>query len=252
MGKPSVSVIIPCAGMAHFLPNAVGSIQRQDEQVDEILIAHPAHDNDTAEMVRKLAGDGVPVVSLEAPDEGPGPVRNVGLERACGDVIAFLDADDLWSADKLSTQLERLSMAPHVDAVGGMTVQFDVLDKEALAPADNSNTNTDLFPVVGMLICRRTVFDKIGPFDDDLLYSEDLDMHLRMRDFDIPVAVLDVPLLYWRQHDESMTSLPDPRRYTDIRITMLKSIRRRRQLGLPPTDRQVLTGYVEPWPRTSS
>ncbi len=248
MGKRSVSVIIPCAGMAHFLPNAVGSIQRQDVPVQEILVIHPLHDNDTAVAGRDLASQGAPVVVIEGPDNGPGPARNAGLAQATGEVIAFLDADDLWPEDKLALQMERLARSPNVDAVGGLTTRFEALDEIALEPEQGTAIATDLAPASGMMICRRSMFERIGGFDEDLFYGEDIDLFLRMRDLDIALAVLDAPMLYYRRHANSMMTAGHPRMKSDFRLAALKSVRRRRQLGLPPATGQILTDDLEQWP----
>ncbi len=245
MSLETVSAIIPCSGMAHFLPFAVTSILNQDTPVREILVIHPEVDTDTKSVGLDLAGNGAPVRVVQGPDTGPGPARNVGLEQAVGEVIAFLDADDVWPAGKLTLQMNRLSRGPHADAVGGLTTRFDVLDEVALKPSTDANVSTGLAPASGMMICRRTVFDKIGYFDKDFLYGEDVDLFLRMRDLEVPLAVLNVPTLFYRRHENSMMMAGHPRMKSDFRLAAMKSVRRRRQLGLPPADRQILTGDLE-------
>ncbi len=252
METPSISVIVPCAGMASFLPDAVASIMRQDISVQEILVVHPVDDVDTASVCGELAGQGACIAVLEDPGKGPGPARNVGLNYATGEVISFLDADDLWPKNKLSTQMSRLVGEPHVDAVGGTTIRFDRLDRKTLRPDARSWTETFVLPNPGILVCRRNIFEKIGLFDDDFLYAEDVDLIMRMRDFEIPFAVLDEPMLYYRRHGNSMMTAGNPRMISDFRLAAMKSVRRRRQLGLPPADRQILTGDLEQWPREGS
>ena len=99
-----VSVIIPVRNMARFLPDAVASIP----DVDEILIAVAASDDDTLQVARELARRRAGVVVLDNPKTTPAAGRNAGLCHARGDVIAFNDADDVWPRDKLE-QAARLA-----------------------------------------------------------------------------------------------------------------------------------------------
>ncbi len=248
MNQNSFSVVMPCSEMAHFLLFAVRSILRQGVPVREIIVVHPETDLETAAVGRDLALQGAPVAVIEGPDTGPGPSRNIGLARASGEVIAFLDADDIWPKDKLTLQLDRLSLSPTVDAVGGLTTRFDVLDDVALEPAADAAIATALFPVVGMMIFRPSMLEKIGGFDEDFYYAEDFDLFMKMRDLDVPLAVLDAPTLFYRRHANSMMTARDPRMKSDFRLAAPKSIRRRRQPGLQPATGQLLTGNLEQWP----
>jgi glycosyltransferase involved in cell wall biosynthesis len=237
--------------MAHFLPDAVGSIMRQAVPVQEIVIVHPPDDHDTASVGNMLSGQGAPVIlqHVQSVGTGTGPPTNIGLAHASGEVLAFLDADDLWPRDKLSLQIGRLASLPLVDAVGGLTMRFDALDEQTLRPVADARISVEVLPNTGAFVCRRNVFDKTGPFDEDFLYAIDVDFVMRLRDFGVPFTVLDKPTLYYRQHANSMMSAIHPRQVSDFRLAAMKSVRRRRTLGLPPADKQVLTGYLEQWPR---
>ena len=244
----TVSVIIPCGRMSRFLTDSVASVLSQKIDVLEILVVCPADDDNTGRITQGLIAEGAPLNLLHDPETGPGNARNVGILAARGDIIAFLDADDLWTPDKLSLQIDRLGAMPEVDAVGGLTVSFDwTADSEGLSAPSNETAGVCL-PNPGMLICRRSVFDTVGMFEDDLLYAEDFDLLMRIRDFDVPFTMLNVPVLYYRQHDNSMMTANHPRMTSDFRLAAFKSVRRRKKLGKPPATRQLLTGDLEDWP----
>jgi glycosyltransferase involved in cell wall biosynthesis len=241
-----ISAIVPCAGMARFLNHAVGSIMRQAIPVAEILVISPPRETEVAAICTTLADTGVPVRILPDEGAGPGPARNIGIAAATGDLIAFLDTDDLWSENKLELQLARLAHQPHVDAVGGTTVKFEDLDETTLKPRIGSRTEAIHVPNPGMLLCRRCVFDKIGPFDPDFLYAEDIDLIMRMRDGGVGYTFLRDEVLYYRQHDDSMMTRNNPRMVSDFRRAAMKSARRRKEAGLAPADTQLITGHLEP------
>jgi glycosyltransferase involved in cell wall biosynthesis len=240
-----ISVIIPALNMARFLPDAVASVCRQAIPVMEILVVDPGSTDGTAETVDALAESGAPIRRIEAAPCGPGPARNLGLAQACGRLIAFIDADDVWPADKLARQGARLDAAPEVDLVSGFVRYFDELDPATLAPADGSRTETLFHVHLGACLYRRSVFDRIGGFDESLRYSEDVDLLLRIRERAIPFTILRAVTLYYRRHAGSMTIQPDPRRALDFSRTVALSLMRRRALGLEG-DLRPFESFVEP------
>ena len=247
MTTGDISVIIPALNMAQFLPDAVASIRRQAVPVAEILVIDPGSTDGTADVIATLAGSGLPIRRIEADPCGPGPARNLGLAQASSGLIAFIDADDIWPADKLVRQAARLDAAPDVDMVSGFVRYFEDLDPVSLAPVEGSRTETFFHVHLGTCLYRRGLFDRIGGFDERLRYSEDVDLLLRIREQAIPFTILRAVTLYYRRHPGSMTVQPDPRRALDFSRAVAFSMARRRALGLvgdlPPFE-----GFVEPAP----
>lgn len=241
----SVSVIIPCAFMAGFLPDAIRSIERQDVRVHEVIVVHPADDRET-ERVCGQWSNRLPVEQHVHPLSSPGEARNAGLARATGDVIVFLDADDVLPANRFGLQMKRLVSTPEVDAVGGLLTKFESLNGRTLTPERDSATETQCGVNPGIWMFRDRVFKKIGTFDPDFRYAEDLDLALRMRDGGIPFTILDVAVLYYRQHNASMMRRKDRRMVTDFWKAAAKSARRRKEKGLAPATDQLLTDRIEP------
>ena len=170
--RRSVSVIVPVWNMARFLPDAVASIPN----VHEIIIVAAPSEDDTVRVANELAEQRAEVRVVAGSDQGPASARNIGLRQATGDVIAFNDADDIWPRGKLDLQLARLDAEPAVDVVAGLVTYFDALDREALAPAVTSRIETVFFHQLGATVFRRSVFDRIGMFDESFFYAEDRDL----------------------------------------------------------------------------
>lgn len=232
--REGVSVIIPNLNMGRFLPDALASIFRQSEPVREILLVDAGSEDDSLEIMASLAERHEQVRLLRSELRNPSAVRNRGIEAASGDVIAFLDADDLWPADKLSRQLARLRGEPPVSVVSGFVQYFDRLDREALAPAADSRTETLFHVHLGAAVFRRSVFDAIGLFDESLLYSEDVDLLLRIREADMPMTIIRARTLYYRRHETSLMSQTNPAKELDFKRVIAASLVRRRRMGVGP------------------
>jgi glycosyltransferase involved in cell wall biosynthesis len=223
-----VSVIVPVWNMARFLPDAIASIPK----VHEIIIVAAESDDDTLGVARELDGRRLGVRVLTDPKKGPATARNIGLREASGDVIAFIDADDVWPQGKLAVQLERLDRAPSVDVVAGLVTYFEELDRKSLAPAKRSRIETIFLHHVAAAIFRRSVFDRIGLFDESLMYAEDADLLLRIIEAQVPFVILNTSALYYRRHGDSMMTRDDPRKKGDLARAFAMSLARRRRLGL--------------------
>ena len=82
------------------------------------------------------------------------------------------------------------------------------------------------------MIFRRSVFDKIGLFEETLIYGEDADLFLRIVEADIPLAILNTPTLYYRRHGNSMMNRDLARQKSDLARVVALSLDRRRRLDL--------------------
>jgi glycosyltransferase involved in cell wall biosynthesis len=242
-----VSVIIPAWNMARFLFDAIASIP----EVHEIIIVAAESDDDTVGVAHELASRRPEVRVLAGSKEGPATARNIGLRAVTGDIIAFNDADDIWPRGKLALQLERLDREPLADVVGGLAAYFEDLDREILAPAVSSRVETTFIHNVASMVFRRSVFDRIGLFDETLIYGEDGDLLMRILEAEMPFVILNTPTLYHRRHEDSMMARDDPRKRSDLIRVVAMSLARRRKLGLSPALRS-FSRYLEDAPELQS
>jgi glycosyltransferase involved in cell wall biosynthesis len=201
--------------------------------VHEIIIVAAESNDNTFEVAQALATQRRGVRVLPGPKKRPASARNIGLRAASGDVIAFNDADDVWPRNKLALQLKRLDGdEPQPDVVTGLVTWFRELDRDRLAPVEHSSVETKNVQQIGAAIFRRSVFDRIGLFDESLMYAEDCDLLLRIIEAQVPFVVLNTPTLYYRRHGDSMMARNDPRIRTDLAKAFAMSLARRRKLGL--------------------
>jgi glycosyltransferase involved in cell wall biosynthesis len=235
-----VSVILPAWNMARFLFDAVASIP----EVHEIIIVAAESDDNTVGVAHEIAARRSEVRVLADPKKGPATARNIGLREATGDVIAFNDADDVWPRGRLALQLERLDREPLADVVAGLVTYFEELDRDALAPTESSRVETTFIQHVASMVFRRSVFDRIGLFDETLMYAEDGDLIMRILEAQVPFVILNTPTLYYRRHGDSMMTREDPRKKSDLVRVVAMSHARRRKSGLV-LDLRSFESYIE-------
>lgn len=200
--EPLVSVVIPVFNGERFLREAVESVLDQQYSPLEIIIVDDGSMDDTATVARSLPET---VRYLYQTNQGPAAARNRGIEHARGDLIAFADADDVWPPAKLELQLPHLIKDPVLEIVMGKTQQVllsDTVDggtraEEFGEPAFSVN--------LGSAVIRKSVFDRVGLFDEAMRYSEDVDWFMRAREAGAAIMTLDAVTLFYRQHEQNMS-----------------------------------------------
>jgi glycosyltransferase involved in cell wall biosynthesis len=115
----TVSCVIPCYNSAETLRRCVRSVQDQTAPVMEIIVVDDCSSDETAKLIDTLKVEDSRIVGLRLPSNGgPGRARNAGWERARGEFIAFLDADDSWHSQKIELQLRLFRLMPELVIVG--------------------------------------------------------------------------------------------------------------------------------------
>ncbi len=230
MGRPAVSVIVTARDLEALIGEALTSILGQTRAVDQIIAVDDASLDGTGDVLRRLARQEPRLSVVTGQGRGAAAARNLGLRSAAGDVITFLDGDDVWPREKIERQMERLAADDAPDIVSGLIRRFMRFDPTTLAPAD---AETEALPAASLAAClfRRQVFATIGNFDETLRWSDDHDLMLRAREAGFRIAIMKQVTLYYRRRPGSLTHAGDaPRDFQMLKI-LHRSIKRRRQAG---------------------
>lgn len=235
-----VSAIIPVYNGERFLREAVDTILKQNYRPLEIITVDDGSTDGTAELLESF---GRQVRYIYQSNKGPAAARNKGFAAVRGEFIAFLDSDDLWASHKLSTQVPYLANDPNLDVIMGHTICFGPFSstESELKSAHHSLLSDQL----GSAVFRKSVFEKVGLFDEELSYSEDHDWFLRAREKRISMLILEEVVLYHRRHDHNMTDSPKAGGYYQLTKVLKKSLDRRRQNDDNPKSLPKLSDYVK-------
>ncbi len=115
-----ISVVIPAYNSATFLADALASAWGQSRRPAEILVV----DDGSTDSTRALAAASGATVLETGVNSGPATARNIGMRAAMGDLIAFLDADDLWEPDHLLVCAGLLEQHPDAAVAFSMVSHF--------------------------------------------------------------------------------------------------------------------------------
>ncbi len=209
--RPSISVVIPAFDAERFIAEAVTSSLEQDYAPREVIVADDASSDRTAEIAEGI--EGVQVVRLPR-NSGPAAARNAGVAAAGGELIAFLDADDMMLPGRLTRQAAAVLSSPRnglaIATAEYRTVGVHDFPEWFTAPAIDGRavlgkpeTGPVWEPMAGL--ARREVFDEIGGFDEGMRYSEDMDWVLRVFESRFEVLMLDEVLGVRRFHAGNAT-----------------------------------------------
>lgn len=223
-----VSAIIPTFERAELLTGAIESVLAQRHVDVECVVVDDGSRDHTPAVI---AAFGESIRSIRIPNGGPSRARNVGARLARGRWLAFLDSDDRWEPDKLSTQLRHTRGVDLVytdrrgfgDVVPGREMLSSILrmhEGDVFEPLLLGN-----FIPLSSVLMKRDVFLELGGFCEDLHGSEDWDLWLRYA-ARRPVAFVRAPLTQYRKHEQGISR--DPLRMTGTHLRVIE-----RALALP-------------------
>jgi len=182
---PTVSVVIPTYNSAHFLREAIASVDAQQWPGLEIIVVDDGSTDETEAVVNALSRRG-DVRFLRQENAGAASARNLGIAAASGDWVAFLDVDDLWLPGKLAAQFAELEK--RANAIFSYT---DVTLRLATGETSNLECGEADQPLLTQLlggnliatpsvVVRRDCLHQVGLFDTSLRTGEDWNMWLRL------------------------------------------------------------------------
>jgi glycosyltransferase involved in cell wall biosynthesis len=223
-----VSVVIPVFNGERFLREAVQSVLAQHYSPIEIIVVDDGSTDGTANVARSLPET---VRYLHQTNQGPAAARNRGIDQAQGSLVAFADADDLWPEGKLELQLSYLIKNPQIDIVLGRIQQVLLSDTVDGQTQSQEFGETGLSVNLGSAVIRKSVFERVGLFDETMRYSEDVDWFMRARESGAAIVTIDAVTLFYRQHEENMTRGKSASELNVLKALKKSLDRRREQTG---------------------
>ncbi|HDI58775.1 MAG TPA: glycosyltransferase [Desulfobacteraceae bacterium] len=212
-----VSVILPTYNRAGWLAEAVDSVLGQEYAAFELIVVDDGSSDETPQVLAAY-GDRLRVLRLE--NGGVSRARNRGVAVSRGELLAFLDSDDLWQPGKLAAQVAFMEAHPEIAIC--QTEEIWIRNGRRVNPRRRHRKSDGMFFERSLELClvspsavmmRRSLFEAFGGFDETLPACEDYDLWLRIG-CRHPVGLIDAPLVVKRGgHADQLSRMPGLDRY---------------------------------------
>ena len=226
-----MSAIIPVYNGERYLAPAIESALAQTYPPLEVIVVD---DGSTDETAIVASGFGQQVTYYRQAHTGPGAARNRGIELARGELLAFLDADDLWEPDKLARQVVALETEADLEAVFGSVRQFYSPDLD-VSVARRIRLIAEVMPgiVPGTMLIRKDAFLRVGWFVTTLRIGEFIDWHSRAVEARLRMLMLPEVVMQRRLHEANLGIRERDAAVDYVRLLKAALDRRRHPAGAP-------------------
>ncbi len=212
MTNPLVSVIIPTYNRTQYICEAVDSVLAQTYRNIEVIVVDDGSTDNTEEILSQYDSKIKYVFQNNA---GPSAARNNGIKQARGDLLAFLDSDDIWFPEKLERQIQLMKQSRNTGLVSCGSYIINVSGEITASPIIKKNhENKKLFLKELMVhnvvsgggsaaLIKKKCFEELGLFSENLWIGEDWDMWIRIaKHYDI--RFVEEPLIKCRAHGNNL------------------------------------------------
>lgn len=204
---PHVSVIIPTFNRAHFLADAIDSVLAQSYRDFEVIVVDDGSTDDTVTLLERYNGRVHYVMQRHLERSA---ARNTGIALANGELLAFLDSDDMWLPEKLAQQVEMLAARPQIGVVHAAYTRIDAAGRVVPWPIGRERPGASGRIYERMLTMRCSVLmsstllrrELLLPgegFRPELTTAEDAELLLRLAQR-TEFGYLSTPLVLYRLH----------------------------------------------------
>lgn len=224
---------MPCFNVADTIERTIRAVCDQTFTDFELLAVDDGSEDETVQIILDCAGKYMPTPAqvriLSQRNSGPGAARNRGMREARGDLIAFLDADDLWSREYLAAVTAAFEKYPELDSLacnswdlhaGGYDLNVETRSDALLLVEDffkAVQTKTMVVRTSGVTI-RRSVVESVGYMREDLRRSQDKEYWARLAASGVRWGFLPEPLVLYNglraqsvsRNESRFTNVPSP------------------------------------------
>ena len=206
-----ISVIIPVFNGEKTIKETIDSVLNQIFQNIELIIIDDGSKDKTLEIIKNISDSRINVFSY--PNAGLSASRNRGISQAKGELISFIDADDLWTLDKLQAQWQALQENPQAAVAYSWTDYIDESSK-FIKSGRRIKANGDALSKLLLFnflengsnpLIRQKALEKVGGFDESLFAAEDIDMWLRLV-ANYEFVCVEKPQILYRTSTTSMST----------------------------------------------
>jgi glycosyltransferase involved in cell wall biosynthesis len=233
MKRDLISCIVPVYNGERHVKEALDSILAQEWRPLEVIVVDDGSTDRTRGIASEVADRTPEVIVVSQENAGPSVARNTGISLAKGELVCFLDADDVWHPEKLIRQAERFAANPELDHCVHHIQNF--WDEELAGEAAEYQDHARGKPVAGYvtqcLMVRCRAFERVGTFNVDLQHGDSADWFLRAREAGLCGELMPDVLTYRRMHAENRSRVQASGSLDEFFGILKQSVDRKRAAG---------------------
>lgn len=213
--NPFISVVIPTHNRKHNVLEAIKSAFGEEPKNYEVIVVDDGSTDGTVEYLESLD---LPIRIIRKENGGVSTARNAGIKEAKGKYIAFLDSDDLWLPGILQAQSDYLESHPTIPLVyvdqyidlQGKRIDVTRFTMKKLTHEEMSKFDLPGFakspPIhISSIMVRKSIFDEVGYFNEELRIHEDTDMWNRISEkYELGYIEKPLSVFRWEQDPEHL------------------------------------------------
>lgn len=219
---PLISIIIPVKNGANYIKQALEAIHKQNVNKEIIIVDDGSTDN-TGEIAKEYGC----IVLRNEISQGPVKAKNKALKIATGNYIIFHDHDDIMETDTLRKLCTELEMNPVISAVMAKVKDFyspELSEEEKKRTIIKSEPYYGLF--TGAVLIRKSVFEKIGLFNDSVTAGEIIDWQSKMCANHLKIKKLDFVATNRRIHSSNFGKTQQKTEFKDYAALLRAKLRK--------------------------
>ena len=199
MTNPFISVVIAVYNGEKYIEQAIQSILNQDYSNLEVIVVDDGSTDNTTSCVRSINDQRIKYIQQD--NRGQSAARNTGIKNANGTILGFLDADDVWSHHHIASLIPFLHDDSEFDSVRGFSRFFRSTGMHTITMAETFGLE-----LIGSALYRKSLFDRVGLFDESMRRGEDLDWRIRFEEEGGKEKRVSDIVVFCRRHAENMTN----------------------------------------------
>jgi glycosyltransferase involved in cell wall biosynthesis len=218
--RPLISVIMPIFNAERYVGEAIESVLSQSYRPIELILVDDGSTDESPEIASRFRS---PAVRYHhQPNRGTGAARNAGVTLAQGSYFAHLDADDVWTEEKLVLQMAAFADDPLLDMVAGYVEEFHSPELDR-SMRERMRQPRGCIPgrVVGAMLIGRDAHLRVGPFETQWDVGQDMSWYMRALEVGVRIRTLRKTVLHRRLHASNKGIVR--RRSMDQRLHILKA-----------------------------
>ena len=225
-----ISVVMPAYNAEKFIGESISSVIAQSYCDWELVITDDGSTDQTKDIIFSFQRSEPRIKYIRQPNSRQGKARNTGIENAKGELIAFIDADDIWKPGMLEQQINLLAKTGSDLVYSNITLidkDANITEEGQLMPFEKLDGISGLKLLLkknmlsmSTVLAKKNAIMRAGGFkvSDDLQYGEDYDLWLRMLLCGSRFSYNEASLVFYRKHDMQASQLVETRYFQVLDI----------------------------------